>query len=109
MTLRKDLVMRMVLFLLIGFLAAGLISELTFRLQKNTSLRDPQTVQLVIPLNSAAKVAVGKSVLPDGQTFVMGDTLQVRNEDTVTQTFGPLVIPPGSTASMKLIQIGNLK
>jgi hypothetical protein len=40
--------------------------------------------------------------------FVEGDTLVVVNQDSVTQTLGPLVIPPGSTASMKLDQPGKM-
>jgi hypothetical protein len=32
----------------------------------------------------------------------------VKNEDSVTQTLGPLVIPPGASASIQLAQIGNM-
>lgn len=108
MSLRKELVYRMLLFLAIGLIASAIFSEITFRLQGDTTSRDPTTIQLVIPAGTAAKVAQGQSVLPTGQTFVVGDTLQVKNEDSVTQTLGPLVIPPASTASMKLDQAGNL-
>ncbi len=108
MTVRKELVLRMLVFLVIGVVAAAVISEVTFRLQGDTTSRDPQTIQLVIPAGTAAKVAAGQSVMPAGQVFVVGDTLQVKNEDSVTQTLGPLVIPPGSSASMKLDQAGNL-
>jgi hypothetical protein len=108
MTLQKELVLRMLLFIVIGVVAASAISELAFRLQGDTTSRDPQTIQLVIPAGISAKVAQGQSVLPAGQVFVVGDTLQVKNEDSVTQTLGPLVIPPGSTASMKLDQAGSL-
>jgi hypothetical protein len=77
-------------------------------LQGDVTSRDPKTIQLVIPRGTSARAAQGQSVLPAGQVFVAGDTLQVKNEDTVTQTLGPLVIPPGSSASMKLDQVGNL-
>ena len=40
---------------------------------------------------------------------MLGDTLQVTNEDSVTQTLGPLVIPPGSTATMKLDEVGDIR
>ena len=108
MTLRKDLLLRMLFFLVIGVVAAAIISEASFRLQGNTTSRDPQTILLVIPAGTAAKIAQEQSVLPAGQTFMLGDTLQVKNEDSVTQTLGPLVIPPGSSASMKLDQVGSL-
>jgi hypothetical protein len=108
MTIRKDLITRMLIFLVIGIIAAAIFSELFFRLQGGTVSRDPQTIMLVIPAGTAAKVALGQSVLPAGQTFMVGDTLQVKNEDSVTQTLGPLVIPPGASASMKLDQVGSL-
>jgi len=108
MTVRKALVLRILLFMLIGLLAASIISELSFRLQGDANLRDPKTILLVIPPGTSAKVAQGQTVIPAGQTFVLGDTLQVKNEDSVTQTLGPMVIPPGASASMKLAQAGNL-
>ena len=108
MNLWRAILLRMLLFLAIGVVAAAIISEVSFRLQGDATSRDPQTIQLVIPRGTSARVAQGQSVLPAGQVFVAGDTLQVKNEDTVTQTLGPLVIPPGSSASMKLDQVGNL-
>jgi hypothetical protein len=108
MTIRKDLIFRILLFLVIGVIAAGVISEVTFRIQGDTVSRDPQTITLVIPPGTSAKIAEGQSVLPAGQVFMVGDTLLVKNEDSVTQTLGPLVIPPGASASMKLDQVGNL-
>jgi hypothetical protein len=108
MTLRKDLVIRMLFFLAIGIIAAAIFSEVTFRLQGDTTSRDPKTIILVIPAGTAAKVAQGQSMIPAGQTFMVGDTLQVKNEDSVTQSLGPLVIPPGLSASMKLDQVGSL-
>ncbi len=104
----KGLLLRMLLFILIGVVAAAVFSEISFRLEGSNLSRDPQLIQLVIPAGTSQKVAEGQSVLPSGQIFVVGDTLQVKNEDSVTQTLGPLVIPPGSSASMKLDQPGNL-
>ncbi len=108
MTLRKDLLIRMLFFLGFGIILAAIFSEVTFRLQGDTTSRDPKTIILVIPAGTAAKVAQGQSMIPAGQTFMVGDTLQVKNEDSVTQSLGPLVIPPGSSASMKLDQVGSL-
>jgi hypothetical protein len=34
--------------------------------------------------------------------FMMGDTLVVKNEDTVDHQLGPVWVPPGSTASLAL-------
>lgn len=108
MTQRKALFIRMLIFLAIGLVASAIFSEITYRLQSDTTSRDPTNITLVIPAGTAAKVAQGQSVLPTGHTFVVGDVLQVKNEDSVTQTLGPLVIPAGATASMKLDQVGSL-
>lgn len=108
MTVQKELVWRMLIFLVIGLIASAIFSEITYRLQADTTSRDPTTILLVIPAGTSAKVSQGQSVIPTGQSFVVGDTLQVKNEDSVTQTLGPLVIPPGATASMKLDQVGSL-
>ncbi len=104
----KALLLRILFFIAISVVVAGLLSEVAFRLQGNTVTRDPQTIMLVIPPGTAAKVAQGETVIPAGQIFMQGDTLEVKNEDSVTHTLGPLVIPPGSTASMKLDQVGSV-
>jgi hypothetical protein len=98
----------MLFSLVLGILIAAVGSEVAFRLQGNTSSRAPQTIELVIPAGTAVKVAQGESVLPASQTFVVGDTLLVHNQDSVTHTLGPLVIPSGTSASLKLDQVGNL-
>jgi hypothetical protein len=98
----------MIVCLAIGILLAAGGSELAFRLQGNTSSRAPETIELTIPAGTAQSVSQGESILPTSQTFVVGDTLLVHNLDTVTHTLGPLVIPSGSSASMKLDQAGNL-
>jgi hypothetical protein len=108
MTIPPGLVKRMLISLVIAILLAGIGSEVAFRLQGIKSSRGPQTIELVIPAGTAEKVAEGQTVLPAGQLFVTGDVLVVRNEDSVTHTLGPLVIPAGATADMKLSQSGSL-
>jgi hypothetical protein len=108
MTLRKKIFLRMLYCLLIGIVLAAIGSEVAFRLQGETSSRGPQTIELIIPAGAAQKVAQGESILPASQTFVAGDTLLVHNQDSSTHNLGPLVIPAGSSASLKLDQAGNL-
>jgi hypothetical protein len=105
---QKKLILRMLICLVIGIVLAALGSELAFRLQGENSSRGPQTIELVIPAGTALKVAKGESILPASKTFVVGDTLLVHNEDSVTHNLGPLIIPPGASASMKLDQAGNM-
>lgn len=104
----KTLLIRFLLSIVLGVLAAGVISEIAFQFLGNTTSRAPQVVELVIPQGAAQKVAEGEAVLPAEQVFVVGDTLVVHNEDNVTHTLGPLFIPAGSSASLKLSEPENL-
>ena len=106
--MRKALLKRFLICTVIGLVAAGLFVELAFRLLGNTTSRPPQVVELVIPQGAAEKVKNGESILPAEQIFVVGDTLLVHNEDTVTHTLGPLFIPAGSSARLQLGAPENL-
>lgn len=106
--MRRAFLNRLLISILLGLVAAILVSELAFRFLGNTTSRAAQVVELVIPLGAAQKVAQGEIVLPAEQVFVVGDTLVVHNEDTVTHTLGPLFIPSGSSASLKLGEPENL-
>jgi hypothetical protein len=108
MTLRKTIIIRIFLSMLAGILVASVVTEMGFRLQGNTISRPPRTVILVIPKGTSAKVVQGESVIPSDMTFVVGDTLLVRNEDNVTHTLGPMIVLAGSSASLKLEQAQNL-
>jgi hypothetical protein len=105
---RKALLTRFLLCIAIGVLFAIPFTELAFRWQGSTISRPPKTIELNIPEGTAANVGQGKSVLPQDYVFVVGDILLVHNYDSVVHTLGPLVIPPGSSASLDLNHIGNL-
>jgi hypothetical protein len=102
--MRKIVLARIVISLLVGIAIAGIVSELSYYFIGDTTSRAPQMVKLVIPAGTSAKVALGESVLPKEQNFVVGDTLVVINEDTVAHVLGPVFIPAGSSASLKLAQ-----
>ena len=104
----KPVLRRFLLTLAIGITLSIVGSEIGFRFQGNTTSRPPQTVQLVIPPGTSEQVSRGQSILPADMVFVVGDTLLVVNQDTVAHTLGPLYIPPGTSASLSLDQIGNL-
>jgi hypothetical protein len=106
--MRKAVLTRLLIGIAIGILIAIPFSELAFRLQGNNSSRPSTTVVLDIPPGTSTKVQNGQSVIPQNLTFVVGDVLVVHNHDSVIHTLGPLVIPPGSTASMSLDTLGNL-
>jgi hypothetical protein len=102
------LLIRFLICVTAGILVAIPLSELGFIMQGNTTSRPAKTVMLDIPPGTSAKVAQGTNVLPQDLIFVLGDTLVVNNRDSVAHTLGPLFIPPGSSASLKLDHIGNL-
>lgn len=94
----------------VSILAAWLISEAGLFLQQDrNTARAPQQIELIIPAGTAAKVAAGEPApgIPDEMTFVLGDVLVVRNEDSETHTLGPLLVPAGASASLPLNEEDN--
>ncbi|GIV63730.1 MAG: hypothetical protein AB1457_05765 [Chloroflexota bacterium] len=89
--------------LLISLIFAFLVSEVSYQLVKDRSERPPQTVEILIPAGTAARIANGEEgpALPE-MRFVEGDTLLVRNLDEVSHQLGPLWVLPGSTSRMTL-------
>ncbi len=90
--------------MLAGILIGVVVSELSFYLLNDGTTRVPKLVQLDIPAGTASRVAQGQAdpSLPTSMTFVVGDTLLVRNHDSAAHQLGPLFIPAGSSASMNL-------
>lgn len=84
-------------------------NEITFLLQKDEYDRAPQTVTLVIPPGTAERVESGEDVpsIPDEMVFVLGDVLEIKNEDTVSHQLGPIWVPAGSTGSLVMEQAEN--
>jgi hypothetical protein len=103
-----DFFIRIIGGLVIGFLFAWIISELSFLLlgDKETLSREPQKVELVIPYGTAAQVkqGVNSPSLPTNMVFVEGDILVVKNEDTVAHQLGPLWVPPSTSGVLSLTQ-----
>lgn len=99
-TILKRIALSMGLSLVIG----ALISEASFYYLHTGQTRPPQAVELDIPAGTADRIAQGEGdpSLPSNMTFVVGDTLVVKNKDSVLHQLGPLVIPSGAQASMKL-------
>lgn len=87
-----------------------IMNEASFYFLGNIINRGPETIELVIPAGTAELVAAGEDVpsIPDEMIFVIGDVLVVRNEDQATHELGPVVVLPGSTASLPMDVAGNL-
>jgi hypothetical protein len=64
--------------------------------------RPAQVVELVLPIGTADRVAAGEPAptIPDGLRLATGDTLLVRNEDSVDHQLGPMWIPAGTTGQL---------
>jgi hypothetical protein len=97
---------RALLALAAGVLMAWGMSEMAFGLLKDGSDHTPQRIELVIPAGTAARIAAGEGVpsIPAELSFVVGDTLVVKNEDVVAHQLGPVWAPPGASASLQLDQ-----
>lgn len=78
------------------------ISEGYYLLTRDSTSRAPELIELVIPAGTSQSIALGQTVLgiPKSMVFVMGDTLIVKNQDSVAHELGPLWIPAESTASL---------
>lgn len=97
---------RLTISLLLGLALAWVMSEIAFLILKDSSDHVPQRVELIIPAGTAERVAAGEAPpsIPSDMVFVVGDTLAVKNQDTVSHQLGPVWVPPGATASFTLDQ-----
>ncbi|MCE9647903.1 MAG: hypothetical protein K8S20_18055 [Chloroflexi bacterium] len=97
------IIKRILVSLVIGLLIGTAINEITFMFLRETA-RPPKQIELIIPKGTADRIARGETppTIPDSMTFVVGDTLIVKNEDTADHELGPLWIPAGSSASLSL-------
>jgi hypothetical protein len=107
--LANPIIKRILYSMLIGLLLGAAISELPFIFLRETT-RPPKEITLVVPNGTADEVARGQQPpgIPENMAFVVGDTLIVKNEDSVDHKLGPLWIPANSTAQLSLDQEGSL-
>ena len=88
---------------LIGLALGALIAEIPFMFLRETA-RPPMDVILTIPEGTSAQVRRGEQPpsIPATMKFVVGDTLVVKNEDSVDHKLGPLWIPANASARLPL-------
>ncbi len=106
---RNRTVKRILISFLIGFVLSVAITEIPFIFLRETT-RPPKEITLVIPKGTADEVARGEQPpgIPANMSFVVGDTLIVKNDDTVEHQLGPLWIPANTSAHMSLDQVESL-
>ena len=100
----REIIKRFLLSMLVGLLLGWGLSETSYYFLKTGETRSPQIVELDIPAGTADRLARGQAdpSLPSSMVFVVGDTLLVKNQDSVPHQLGPLFIPAGSSASLLL-------
>ena|SRR5689334_4406494 len=109
MTPRNYLLKRILIAILLGLLIGVTVSEVPFLFLRETA-RSPREIVLTIPAGTSGQIARGEQPpsIPENMTFVVGDRLVVRNEDTVDHKLGPLWIPASSSAQLSLDQEESL-
>lgn len=102
----RPYLIRLAIVMAISLVFALVFNEVTYLVSKDPSDRAPKTISLVIPAGTAARIASGSEqrIFPEELTFVVGDVLEVVNEDTEPHQLGPVFVPPGATGSMVLNQ-----
>jgi hypothetical protein len=100
---------RILVSMLIGIAIGVLISEVSFLFLQETA-RPPRQVVLTIPAGTVEQVARGEQppAIPKDMIFVVGDTLVMKNEDSVDHKLGELWIPANSTAQLALNEEQNM-
>ena len=107
---RPQILRRVALSVALGIVLAAAMNEITFLYLKASFDRAPELIELVIPAGTAEHIAQGNEApsIPENLTFVVGDTLLVKNQDSVDHRLGPLWIPAGASARMKFSLPGKL-
>src|SRR5512145_2427823 len=106
---RNFLIKRILLSIGLGLLVGLTVSEVPFLFLRETA-RSPREIVMTIPAGTSEQVARGEQppTLPENMTFVVGDRLVVKNEDSVDHKLGPLWIPANSSAQLSLDQEENM-
>lgn len=106
----RPYLIRLVVIFLISLGIVIAFNEIAYYMQKDDYDRAPMTVQLVVPEGTAERVKAGQDdlELPEEMVFVIGDTLEVVNQDTVSHQLGPIWVPPNSTGKLVMEDIGKL-
>lgn len=102
----RPYLIRLGIVITISLVFALVFNEITYMISKDPNDRAPKTITLVIPAGTAARIESGNElrIFPDEMTFVVGDILEVVNEDSEPHQMGPVFVPPGATGSMVLNQ-----
>lgn len=72
--------------------------------------RPPERITYVIPPGTAERMQSGQlvdDVIPEYLDLVVGDTIEVTNQDETTHQFGPIVVRAGETTEVTFFEPGR--
>ena len=71
----------------------------------------PATYDYFIPAGTASRIAAGRTfdIVPQRLDVKVGETIRIRNQDTVGAEVGVFFVGPGETVSMKFTKRGVLR
>lgn len=100
----RPYLIRLLVVFAISLAAMLLVIEGAYLLQREETDRGPKTIQIVVPEGAAQRVADGEmlEILPENAVFVIGDVLEVVNQDSTDHQLGPIWVPAGSTGRVVL-------
>ncbi len=100
----RHYLIRLAVILLISLIAMLIVIEGAYLIQRDETDRAPKTVQIIVPPGTAQRVEAGEVVdlLPENSVFVIGDVLEVVNQDSVDHQLGPIWVPAGSVGRVVL-------
>ena len=106
----RKYIKRLFIVSLISIVLVFIVSETAFSFQADRSInRPPEVITIVIPEGTSERILAGEDApeIPTEMVFVLGDVLEIRNEDVVTHHLGPLYIPPGSSSRLPMGEADN--
>lgn len=100
----RPYLIRLILTAVLSIILVAVMNEGFYLLQREKTDRAPKTIQIVVPSGSAQRVEAGETPvsLPDTMVFVVGDILEVVNQDVVDHQLGPIWVPAGGTGRLEL-------
>jgi hypothetical protein len=105
----RPYLIRLVIIFAISVLIVIAFNEVSYLMLKDQNDRAPKTIQLVVPEGAAASIEAGQAPidLTDEMVFVVGDVLEVVNEDSASHQLGPIWVPAGTTGRLVMENIGK--
>ena len=102
--LANKILIRLAVCLVISLVLALVISEVSFKLLKDESQREPQEFMLVIPAGTSERISQGLPIpsIPSTMVFYEGDSIIVKNEDSTSHQLGPIWVPEGAVGKLSL-------